>query len=89
MNDAMDSYIQQALKNWAAKQQPPANGRARLLLLAANPASQQVHLVKESNTTWRDFFNRCVQPSDPAIELNNPPLLWAGHMSSTPIRRVA
>ncbi len=39
-NDVVDVYIQQGLKNWAARQQPPANGRARLLLKAASLASK-------------------------------------------------
>jgi hypothetical protein len=89
MSDAIDSYIQQALKNWAAKQQPPANGRARLLLVASNPASQQVLLAKGCKYTLLDFFNQCIQSSEPAMESNNPPLSWADHVSSTPIRRVA
>lgn len=39
MNDAVDVYIRQGLKNWAARKQPPASGRARLLLKAASLAS--------------------------------------------------
>jgi hypothetical protein len=89
MSDSMDRYVRQALKNWAVRHQPPANGRARLLLVAANPASQQVHLVNEYKYKLRDLFNRGEQPQDPRIELYNLPLLWAGHVSSTPIRRVA
>ena len=44
MNDSMDGYVRQALKNWAVEQQPPANGRARLLLLAASPSAQRAIL---------------------------------------------
>jgi hypothetical protein len=36
MNDVMDRYIGQSLKNWAAEQYPPASIKARVLLQASS-----------------------------------------------------
>ena len=44
MNDAIDNYLQQSLKNWAAQQKPPPNGRARLLLVASSTANKLMRL---------------------------------------------
>ena len=42
----MDAYIRQGLKNWAAEQEPPANLRTRVLLIAASPLSQQMPRIR-------------------------------------------
>ena len=44
MRDIADAFIRQNMKNWAVRQQPPASGRARLMLLAASR-----HRINESD----------------------------------------
>ncbi len=41
MSDEMDRYIDRCLKNWAAKFQPPADGRTRLLRRALTPPAPE------------------------------------------------
>lgn len=41
MNDEMDAYLERCIKNWAARHQPPEDGRARLLEMAASPPEQR------------------------------------------------
>jgi hypothetical protein len=36
MRDMVDGFVRQNIKNWAARQQPSASGKARLLLLASS-----------------------------------------------------
>jgi hypothetical protein len=66
-NDLMDGHIRRCLKNWASQQQPPESGRARLLLVAASPASkwERISSRKESGT---DYI-----PNDS----HRPPSFWA------------
>ena len=44
MNDATDNYLRQRIKNWAAQQKPPPNGRSRLLLVASSTANKLMRL---------------------------------------------
>jgi hypothetical protein len=44
MNDAIDNYLRRNLKNWAAQQKPPPNGRSRLLLVASSTAHKLMRL---------------------------------------------
>ncbi len=87
MNDAMDSYIQQALKNWAADQQPPANGRARLLLLAASPSAQRTYYESQQAAS-RDNTKPVSKPVNPVSDFYDLPLLVAIQMTYTTLRRV-
>ncbi len=41
MSHEMDRYIDRCLKNWTAKFQPPADGRARLLERALEPPAPE------------------------------------------------
>jgi len=87
MRDATDAYLKQALKNWAAEQQPPENGRARLLLIAASPPREQaVH--DPAKKLFTDLSRSSQSPSDQAMQIYNLPWLWAAHFSLTPIHRV-
>ena len=87
MNDAMDGYIRQALKNWAAEQQPPANGRARLLLLAASPSAQRAHFENQQAASL-DFTKPIIRPVNPASDFYNLPYLLAVQLTYTTLRRV-
>jgi hypothetical protein len=82
MNDPMDRRIGQILKNWAAEQQPPANGRARLLLLASSPEAQkdQTRAVLRSTQTPASLASAC-PPSARAIEPLNQTKLWASYFA--------
>jgi hypothetical protein len=87
MRNSTDAYLRQALKNWAADQQPPENGHARLLLLAASPPPKQaVQQTGKQITT--DYARYSRTPSDQAMQIYNLPWLWVAHFSFTPIRRV-
>jgi len=43
MKKLLDATIKKALKEWADQHEPPANGKARLLLLAATSTPKRVH----------------------------------------------
>ena len=47
LTDPLDTSIRQALKNWAASRRLPANGKARLLLVAASPNFYQSRSFQE------------------------------------------
>jgi hypothetical protein len=49
----MDRYLQQIIRNWANQQQPPRNGRARLLLLASSPS----HALEEASSNLSADIN--------------------------------
>jgi hypothetical protein len=87
MNDAIDGYIQQALKNWAAEQQPPANGRARLLLLAASPSAQRVYFENEQAASL-DITKPVVGHTNPVSDFYDLPYLLAVQLTYTTLRRV-
>jgi hypothetical protein len=90
MNDAMDVYVRQCLKNWAVQQQPPENGRARLLLKAA---SIDVQLNNETLSRLdRDghFYPLASSqsPSERIVEPFSQSRLWVLHITLTPLRHV-
>jgi len=87
MRNSTDAYLRQALKNWAADQQPPENGRARLLLLAASPPQKQT-AQKPGKQISSNYVQYSQTPSDQAMQIYNLPWLWVAHFSLTPIRRV-
>lgn len=88
MGDAMDVYIRRGIKNWAAQNQAPDNGRARLLLVAASPDFQRTN-AERSKSLLRDIFEHSQQPEDRSIDLYDINWLWAMHMSFAHIRHVA
>jgi hypothetical protein len=45
VQDAMDSFISRCLKNWAAHQAPPADGKERLLQAAQLPLPPVKHFI--------------------------------------------
>jgi hypothetical protein len=87
MNDAMDGYVRQALKNWAAEQQPQANGRARLLLLAASPSAQRAYYENQQALSL-EHAQRVELPVNPESEFYNLPWLFAVQLTYTTLRRV-
>jgi hypothetical protein len=87
MNDATDRYIQQALKNWAAEQQPPANGRARLLLLAASPSAQRAYFESQQAASL-DIAKPFSRPVNPVSGFYDLPYLLAVQLTYTTLRRV-
>ena len=87
MNDAMDGYVQQALKNWAAEQKPPVNGRARLLLLAASPSAQRVYFENQQ-AACLDIAKPAHRPINPASDFYILPYLLAVQLTYTTLRRV-
>jgi len=89
MDDAIDIYIRHSIKNLAVQYQPRSNGRARLLLVAASPASQQTQQVNGSNTISRQSFRPEEHLAENAIDSYNFSWQWAMRMSFTHIRHVA
>jgi hypothetical protein len=87
MRNSTDAYLRQALKNWAADQQPPENGRARLLLLAAALPQEQTAHYSEAKL-FMNLSRSSQTPSDQAMQIYNLPWLWAAHFSLTPARCV-
>ncbi len=87
MTDAMDGYIRRTLKNWAADQQPPENGRARLLLSAAYGSHEQPDR-KPIKGSPEMLMRSNLTPLDQAMQIHNMPWMWIAHMALTPIRRV-
>jgi hypothetical protein len=87
MNDSMDGYIRQALKNWAVEQQPPANGRARLLLLAASPSAQRAY-YENQHASSLEHAQSANFPVNPASEFYDLPWLLAVQLTYTTLRRV-
>jgi len=87
MSDAVDSYIQQAMKNWAAEQQPPANGRARLLLLASSPSAQR-SFYESQQAVSKEMNYPISGQSHPASNFYDLPYLLAVQLTYTTLRRV-
>jgi hypothetical protein len=87
MSDAIDGYIQQALKNWAAQQRPPANGRARLLLLASSPSAQRAYYERQQATSL-DTDKTVAGQTNLASDFYNLPYLLAVQLTYTTLRRV-
>ena len=77
MSNLVDATIRQALKGWAGQHNPPVNGRARLLLLAATSTSKIGHI-----STFRRFERRLPSrgaaglASSMIVEKVQSPLLW-------------
>jgi hypothetical protein len=46
VQDAMDSFISRSLKNWAARQSPPSDGKERLLRAAQVPPPVKQFIVR-------------------------------------------
>ena len=53
--DQHDEYLSKTLKNWAANQQPPRDGRSRLLQAARGFQAQR----ETGGGLWEDIRNRC------------------------------
>ena len=93
MNDSMDRYIGQSLKNWTAQKQPPANSRARLLLVAASqptprePVDQPHQFLSRSDHDGH--FEPLASNRPPAERVIAPlpqPTLWPMHVALFPFR---
>jgi len=77
MSNLVDATIRQALKGWVGQHEPPATGRARLLLLAATSTPRVAHISS---------FRRFDQPAPSrgaaslatsmVAEVVQSPLLW-------------
>jgi hypothetical protein len=86
----MEAYIRQGLKNWAAQQHPPDNGRARLLLVAASSPSQQDQNsdagrgVNTSSTASRPRSSF----TDDVFQSQSQTWFWILHMTLTPMRHL-
>jgi hypothetical protein len=91
MNDANDVYVRQCLKNWAAQQQPPANGRARLLLKVSSPEapSRNDTLSRMDKDGHYYALASSQSPSERIVEPFSQSRLWVLHMTLTPLRHVA
>lgn len=91
MDDPMDRYIGQSLKNWAALQPAPSKGRSNLLRLAASGEALQ-EPVKESKAVLsrsdRDgHFVPLASSRSPAERMIGPisqPRLWPLHVALLP-----
>jgi hypothetical protein len=62
MHKKMDTSLRHTLKNWANAQEPPTDGRARLLLLASTSSPKTAHV-----TSFRRF-ERYSQPRVPSLD---------------------
>jgi hypothetical protein len=87
MRDSTDIYIRQAIKNWAAEQQPPDAARARLLLIAS-AKQREISASKSVFTSKHNSPNMNQPPIDQVIQLSNLPWSWVSRISLTPIRQV-
>lgn len=88
LNDAVDRYLRQGLKNWASEQQTPETVKARLLLIAAAgglpaddlPASSNQHGLRDISKK-SDYSRR-----DMAADPFNHTWLWVQHLTLFPLR---
>jgi hypothetical protein len=87
MKDDTDKFMRQALKNWAVEQQPPTNGRARLLLVAASIQREQADDIP-FNVDPKDFASNLQSPLDQAMRIYNLPWLDISNLALSPTRRV-
>lgn len=87
MKDFTDQYIRQALKNWAAAQNPPPNGRARLLLVAASMQREQSYSI-EATLRPKEYASVLQSPLDQAMRIYNLPWLYIAHLALSPSSRV-
>jgi hypothetical protein len=92
MDDPMDRYIGQSLKNWAASQPLPAKGRKNLLWIASGAAPQRPLKVNKSVLSRSDRDGHFVplassrSPADRMIGPLSQPRLWALHVALFPFR---
>ena len=86
MKDINDEYVRQALKNWAVEQHPPANSRARLLLVAASIQREQAD--RTLVVDLKDFASSLQSPLDQAMRIYNLAWLDISTITLSPIRRV-
>lgn len=67
ITDPLDGIVRRNLKNWVAQHTPPANLRARILLLATSPLTQKGLPVSNSQADFEHY----IPPTH-----NRPPTLW-------------
>ena len=87
MGEAMDRYVQHALKNWAAQQGSPENARARLLLSASARSypldESQIYLFEEHYSKVNKSYN--LHRDQPARAMD---LLWMFHLPTPEMRMI-
>jgi hypothetical protein len=85
--DPLDSILRQELKSRFSSQRSPANGRARLLFLAASPRSVQ------ENALSRLYADPVVEMDPNLLSRNVDPFnitwKWVLSFSTVPIRHLA
>jgi len=87
VNDAIDSRIRRDIKNWAAQQQPPANGRARLLLVAA--ANPVVNEPWQSNRVAGRLDDLAAEFTGSMAAINPfQQSWWTMHLTLVPVRHM-
>lgn len=89
MGDLFDSYIRRGMKNWAAQHRPPANGRQRLLKIAALSLEYQdrpTHWLYNDITSLAKMGSQ--KPYVKAIEVTHP-WFWMLHLELSPLRHLA
>jgi hypothetical protein len=69
MYDDIDDYVERSLKNWAARQRSPADGRQRLLLAAPIPVLQE-------KTKLAQLLSILINPNDPFERTIYPQCEW-------------
>ena len=83
----MERYLQQVLRNWANQQKPPANARARLLLMAGShsyPLEEPARYLFEEHYLQADhLYNRHRNEPDRILDL-----LWIYHLPMPALRMV-
>ncbi len=77
MKNLFDATIKKAMKEWADQHEPPKQGKARLLMLAATSASKHIHTPTFRK---RDFYSLSQTSSNLAssmvAEKFHSPWLW-------------
>jgi len=89
MEKLTDTHIRQSLKNWAASQKPPENGRGRLLRLAA--AASGADYLTYDKTPDRRVPVDAVRNRLPMFQTTGSfyqPLLWVMHLNMTPLKNI-
>jgi hypothetical protein len=95
MRDMVDVFIRQSMKNWAARQQPTASGRARLLLLASSrhrinepDESDQVLSVPSKRSKYIIPLVNNPLPFEQVVEPISQTRLWLLQISPSLLRNV-
>lgn len=82
MSNLVDVTIRQALKDWVGQSNPPSNGRARLLLLAATSTPKVAHVSSfrrfDRQSTSR---NAASLATNMVTEMVQTPWLWMFHLA--------